>query len=132
MGKNADIGSFSTICAGTIDPTVLGDNVKVDSLVHVAHNCQIGDNTLVIACAEVSGSVRIGRDCWIGPNASIIEGRSIGDGSMVGLGAAVLKDVDPELTVAGSPSLPTALISRRNRALNALIDRYYAGNNNAE
>ncbi len=125
MGKNVDIGSFSTICAGTIDPTILGDNVKVDSLVHIAHNCEIGDNTLVIACAEVSGSVRVGGGCWIGPNASIIEGRSIGDGSVIGLGAAVLKDVDPLTTVAGNPALSTRLVSRRNRALSALVEAYY-------
>lgn len=125
-GRGADIGSFSTICAGTIDPTLLGDNVKVDSLVHIAHNCEIGDNTLVIACAEVSGSVRIGCNCWIGPNASVIEGHSIGDGSVIGLGAAVLKDVDPLTTVAGNPALSTRLVSRRNRALSALVEAYYA------
>jgi UDP-3-O-[3-hydroxymyristoyl] glucosamine N-acyltransferase LpxD len=127
-GRGADIGSFSTICAGTIDPTVLGDNVKVDSLVHIAHNCEIGDSTLVIACAEISGSVRVGRDCWIGPNASIIEGRSVGDGSVIGLGAAVLKDVDLLTTVAGNPALSTSLVSRRNRALSALVEAYYSGN----
>lgn len=125
-GENTDIGSFSTICAGTIDPTLLGDNVKIDSLVHIAHNCEIGDNTLVIACAEISGSVRIGRDCWIGPNVSVIEGRTIGDGSVVGMGAAVLKDVDSGTTVAGNPACPTPLISKRNKALNAMIDSYYS------
>ena len=47
------------VCAGTIDPTVIKANVKIDNLVH-AHNCHVGRGSIVTACAEVSGSVRIG------------------------------------------------------------------------
>ncbi len=126
IGSNVDIGCYTTVCAGTIDPTVIGNDAKIDSLVHVAHNCVVGDNTMIIACAEVSGSVRIGKGAWIGPNSSVIEGRTIGgDEATVGLGAVVLADVDDRATVAGNPAIATAEISRRNRAINCLIEGYY-------
>lgn len=121
IGSNAEIGSFTTVCAGTIDPTVVGNSVKIDSLVHVAHNCIVGDNAMIIACAEVSGSVCIGDGAWIGPNASIIEGRAIGSKATIGLGAVVIKNVEPGATVAGNPAQPTSEISKINRAIASLI-----------
>ncbi len=46
---------FHGCCCGTLKNTIIHDHVKVDNLVHIAHNCIIGENTMIIACAEVSG-----------------------------------------------------------------------------
>ena len=74
IGEHVEVGALTTICSGTIDPTVIENSVKIDDHVHIAHNCVIGENTVVTACAEVSGSVNIGHNCWIAPNVSIING----------------------------------------------------------
>lgn len=103
IGANVEIGALTTICSGTIDPTVIGDCVKIDDHVHIAHNCVVGEKTIVTACAEISGSVKIGRNCWIAPNVSIINGISIGNDATVGIGAVILKPVEDNAVLVGNP-----------------------------
>lgn len=104
IGDDVEIGAGSVIARGTLDATQLHNRVKIDDLVFIAHNVVIGEDSLVIANAEVSGSVRIGRNCWIGPSASLINGISVGDRAYVGIGAVVLKDVAPGAVVVGNPA----------------------------
>lgn len=104
IGDHVEIGSNSCIDKGAIVFTKIEDFVKIDNLVHIAHNCQIGKGSMIIAGAEVSGSVTLGEDVWVGPNACIIDGVSIGSNSMVGIGAVVTKSFGNNVTVAGNPA----------------------------
>jgi UDP-3-O-[3-hydroxymyristoyl] glucosamine N-acyltransferase len=104
IGNDVEIGALTSIGQGTIDPTYIGDNVKIDDSVFIAHNTKIGKRTYVIAQAEVSGSVEIGQDCWIGPSVCIRDGLKIGDNSILGMGSVVTKDVDCNMIVAGNPA----------------------------
>lgn len=104
IGSNVEIGALSTIVSGTIHPTVICDFVKIDDHIHLAHNCFIGENSIITACAEISGSVAIGKNSWIGPNVSIINKISIGENSLVGIGAVVTKSFGPNLTLVGNPA----------------------------
>ncbi len=99
-----EIGPNTTVCAGTIHPTLVGPYVKTDAHVHIAHNVVLGEATIVAACAEISGSVAIGRDVWIGPNATIRDGLEIGDSAFVAIGANVVKSVGARQTVLGNPA----------------------------
>lgn len=121
IGQNVEIGALNSVCAGTIDPTIVEDNVKTDFLIHIAHNCVIGEGAIITACAELSGSVTVGRSVWIAPNVSIAEGRQIGEGATVGIGAVVIKDVEPGVVVAGNPAKPTVEITKINRAITRLV-----------
>ena len=121
IGRNVEIGALNSVCAGTIDPTIVEDNAKTDFLVHIAHNCVIGEGAIITACAELSGSVTVGKRVWIAPNVSVTEGRQIGEGATVGIGAVVIKDVEPGVVVAGNPAKPTAEITKINRAIARLI-----------
>ena len=121
IGRNVEIGVFTAVCAGTINPTVIEDDVKVDDLVDLAHNCVVEKGAMVIACAELSGSVRVGQRSWVGPDASAIEIKGIGCGATVGIGAVVIGDVEPGAVVAGNPAKPTAEITRVNRAIARLV-----------
>lgn len=121
IGRNVEIGALNSVCAGTIDPTIVEDNVKTDFLIHVAHNCVIGEGSIITACAELSGSVTVGKRVWIAPNVSVIEGRQIGEGATIGIGAVVIKDVEPGAVVAGNPAKPTVEIATVNRAIARLI-----------
>lgn len=104
IGNHVEIGPNSTIDRGTLSETVIGDYVKIDNLVHVAHNVRIEHHSMLAACAEVSGSVQIGEGVWVGPNASIINGIKIGKKSLVGIGAVVSRDVQDESVVFGNPA----------------------------
>ncbi len=104
IGNGVEIGNNVCIDAGTFEPTIIGNSVKIDNLVHIAHNVVVGARTLITACAEISGSVKIGQDVWIAPNVSVIQKVSIGDGALVGIGSTVTKDVPIGLTVFGSPA----------------------------
>ena len=85
------IGSNTCIDQGVMMPTVIGQGTKIDNLVHIAHNVKIGKRNMVVACAEVSGSVITGDNCWIGPNASILNGIQLGNDVFVGIRAVVIE-----------------------------------------
>jgi len=104
IGDNVEIGSLNAIARGTLEDTVIGDNVKTDDHVFIAHNVEVGDNTLIIAGAEVSGGVKIGKNVWIAPQATIRNQVEIGDGAMIGMGAVVTKSVKAGAVVMGNPA----------------------------
>ena len=104
IGNNVYIGANSAIDRATIDSTIIGDNVKIDNLVHIAHNCVIENNTLLTAGAVLSGGVNIGEKCWISPNSTIHQKVKIGKNSTVGMGSVVLKKVKDDTTVFGNPA----------------------------
>lgn len=104
IGQYVEVGSCTTIARGTLSDTVIHDQVKIDNLVHIAHNVILHEGAFVIACAEVSGSVEIGKNAWIAPNACINQKLKIGDNALVGLGAVVTKNVEAESIVAGNPA----------------------------
>lgn len=117
IGENCEIGSFTTVCSGTIEPTIIRDHAKIDDHVHIAHNCDIGEGAMVVACAEVSGSVKVGQRSWLGPNCSIIDRITIGDDCVVGMGAVVLKSLPDGSVVAGSPAKLTTDLKRQSELL---------------
>ena len=101
---DVEIGALNSICRGAHGDTVIGSGVKTDNLVHVAHNCRLGKNSILTACAELSGGVIIGENVWIGPNSSVMEKIKIDNNSLVGIGSVVTKDVVANSVVAGSPA----------------------------
>lgn len=105
---DVEIGSFTTVCRGTIANTEIHRGAKIDDHVHVAHNVIVDEDAFVIACAELSGGARIGKRAWIAPGASLLPSVRIGDDAVVGLGAVVLRSVDCHATVVGNPARPLA------------------------
>ena len=104
IGNEVEIGALNSIARGTLNDTIIENGVKTDNLVHIAHNCHIGCNSLITACVELSGGVIVGKNVWIGPNSSVLEKIKIGDNAFIGIGSVVTKDVDPSIAVAGNPS----------------------------
>lgn len=104
IGKNVEIGENTSICRGTLSDTIIEDNVKIDNLVHLAHNCHVKDGAFIIACAEVSGGVTIGENAWIGPKVCILEKVTIGAGALIGIGSVVLSDVPEKTVFVGNPA----------------------------
>lgn len=106
IGADVDVGSCTCVARGVMAETVVEDGVKIDNLVHVAHNCVIKRGALVIACAELSGGVVVGEGAWVAPGVSVKQKVSIGRNSVVGLAAVVLNDVPEGTTVIGNPAKP--------------------------
>lgn len=104
IGNNVYVGANTAVDRGTLGDTIIENNVKIDNLVHVAHNCHVGEGSFVIACTILGGGTHIGKNCWIAPNVSVKEQTHINDGALVGLGAVVLKEVEANTVVVGNPA----------------------------
>ena len=100
---HAEIGSFTTVCRGTLGVTRIMNHAKIDDHVHIAHNVVIKDRSMIVACAEVSGSTEIGEDSWVAPGSVIRDAIVVGRDVTIGLGAVVLKDVPDGSIVLGNP-----------------------------
>lgn len=102
--NNVEIGNNTCIDRAVLGSTLIGENVKIDNLVHIAHGVQIGCNSLIIAKAMIAGSAVIGKNVWVAPSSSIMQKISIGDDVVIGMGAVVIKDVEKGAVVAGVPA----------------------------
>lgn len=104
IGDRVEVGANAAIDRGSLDDTRIGDDCKIDNLVHVAHNCDVGARSYLIAAAQLGGSVTVGEDVWVGPQVAMKQKVRIGDGATVGVGAVVIRDVAGATVVAGNPA----------------------------
>jgi len=116
IGHDVRIGCFSTVSRATLGETRIGDYVQIDDHVHVAHNVTIESDTIVTGGAEISGGVHVGPRVWLGPHCSLIQKIRIGENALIGIGAVVLRDVEPGRVAAAMPaSLLPASLNRPGR-----------------
>ncbi len=94
IGHDVEIGANTAIDRGAIEDTVLGNGVKIDNLVQIAHNCRIGDHTAIAGCAGLAGSSIIGARCMIGGAAMIVGHLSICDDVIVSGGTLVSSSIE--------------------------------------
>lgn len=104
IGDNVEIGSNTAIDRGSLKDTVISEGVKIDNLVHIAHNVFVGSHTHIIANSMIAGSVQIGSGCWIAPSVNILEHLQIGDNATIGVGSVVTKNIPSEEVWTGSPA----------------------------
>lgn len=93
IGDDVEIGANTTIDRGAMTDTVIGHGVKLDNQIQIAHNCQIGDHTLISGCVGVAGSARIGKHCVIGGAAMIHGHISIVDHVVVSAGTLISRSI---------------------------------------
>lgn len=104
IGENVRIGSYSCIDRGNLKNTKIGNGTKIDNLVHIGHNVEVGENCLIVAGSIICGSVKINDNCFIGANSVIKEHLEIGKNSKVGMGSVVTKNIPPNEIWAGNPA----------------------------
>lgn len=105
LGDRVSLGMNNVIARGVIDDTVIGGGTKMADLCHIGHNNQVGKDVSFISGVVVNGSCNIGENAYI--STSVLRNQStIGENAMVGMGAVVVKDVSPGVTVVGNPAKP--------------------------
>jgi UDP-3-O-[3-hydroxymyristoyl] glucosamine N-acyltransferase len=93
IGDDVEIGANTSIDRGALDDTLIGDGVKLDNQIQIAHNCSIGEHVAMAGCVGIAGSTRIGRRCTIG-GAGMISGHlELGDDVHVSGGTLVGKSL---------------------------------------
>lgn len=104
IGNNVEIGVCDNISCGSSRNTIIEDYVKIDALVHIAHDVYLGKNVEVVAGSIIGGFTKIEPYTYVGINASIRNRVNLGANSMVGMGAVVTKNVDNGMIVVGNPA----------------------------
>jgi len=105
IGSNTNIGSNCTIDRGTIDSTIIGNKVRIDNLVHIAHNVKVGDETIIAGQTGVAGGTQIGNNCIIGGQVGINGHITIGNKVTIAAKSGVTKSVANNLIIAGFPAI---------------------------
>lgn len=103
IGDNVSIGANTTIDCATMGSTIIHQGVKIDNLVQIAHNVEIGKNTVIAAQTGIAGSVTIGENCVIAGQVGFAGHITIANGTKIGAQAGVLKSIKKENTsITGS------------------------------
>lgn len=109
---DVEIGSNTTIDRATLGSTIIRRGVKLDNLIQVAHNVEIGENTVIAALVGISGSTKIGKNCMIGGQVGFVGHISIGDNVKIGAQAGVINDIQDGAIVLGSPAIDMSKFKR--------------------
>jgi len=101
---NVDIGSGSTIDRATLGSTIIRKGVKLDNQIQIAHNVEVGKNTVIAAQTGIAGSTKIGENCMIGGQVGIVGHLVIGNGVKIQAQSGITKNLKDGDTVQGTPA----------------------------
>ncbi|MBX2909277.1 MAG: hypothetical protein KF706_06575 [Chitinophagales bacterium] len=104
IGNNVQIFPFANIDRGTLGSTEIGNGSVIDHYVHVGHNSKIGESTIVCANSVLAGGSKINNRCFIGVNTLLKEKCEIGNDSITGIGAVVVKNIPDSEVWVGNPA----------------------------
>jgi len=106
IDDDCEIGAGNTIDRATFGKTWIKRGVKIDNLVHIAHNVEVGEDTLLVAQVGISGSTKIGKHCIIAGKTGIVGHIEIGDDVIIGGRSSINKSLASGSIVSGTPAVP--------------------------
>jgi UDP-3-O-[3-hydroxymyristoyl] glucosamine N-acyltransferase len=106
IGNDVEIGANTTIDRARFASTLIGDGTKIDNLVQIAHNVEIGKGCLIVAQVGISGSTKIADGAVLGGQVGVAGHLQIGKGCMVAAQSGVSKDIKDGSFVRGTPAMP--------------------------
>jgi UDP-3-O-[3-hydroxymyristoyl] glucosamine N-acyltransferase len=119
---DVELGSCVCVDRAKFSVTKIGRGTKIDNLVQIAHNVNIGPHCIIVGQAGMAGSVTLGTGVVLGGQSAIRDHITIGDQAMVAATAGVHEDVPPKTIVSGIPALPHRQSLREQAALRHLPD----------
>lgn len=117
---DVEIGSCVCVDRAKFGATRVGRGTKIDNLVQVGHNVQIGEHCIIVAQTGIAGSARLGIGVVVGGQTAIRDHITVGDGAMAAARSALVNDVPPKQLVSGMPALPHRQSLREQAALRRL------------
>jgi len=120
--NNVEIGANSCIDRATLESTIIRQGVKIDNLTQIAHNCDIGENTVIAACCGIAGSVRIGKNCIFAGQVGVKDHVKIGNQVMIGAQCGVHKNISDKQVILGSPAMEAKKMMKIFAAMKFLPD----------
>ena len=106
IGDDVEIGANTCVDRATMGCTRIANGVKLDNLIQVAHNCEIGQHTVMASQAGIAGSTKVGAHCMVGGQVGFAGHIHIGDGVQIGAQSGVPHDVAPGERIMGYPAVP--------------------------
>lgn len=106
LGDDVEIGANTTVDRGTLEDTVIGNDVKIDNLVQIGHNVKVGDHSILVSQVGVAGSTKIGKGVILAGQVGVAGHIRIGDGVKVAAQSGIHKNVKDEEIISGSPTMP--------------------------
>lgn len=122
LGDDVEVGANSTIDRGSLGDTVVGAGTKIDNLVHIGHNVEIGRHCMIVAQVGIAGSSELGDHVSLAGQAGIAGHLRIGDGARIAAQAGVIGDVPAGASYSGYPARPHRDAMRASAALFRLPD----------
>ncbi|MDD4777964.1 MAG: UDP-3-O-(3-hydroxymyristoyl)glucosamine N-acyltransferase [Fermentimonas sp.] len=121
---DVEIGANTTIDRSVIDSTIIRRGVKLDNLIQIAHNCEIGENTAMAAQVGIAGSTKIGENCVLGGQVGIGGHITIGKNSQIGAQAGIISNTKEDSELMGSPAFPVKNFFKSSIIIPKLPDMY--------
>ena len=121
IGDDVQIGANCTIDRGSMSDTIIGGHSRLDNLVHVAHNVEIGEYCVIAAQTGIAGSTKIGNQCFFGGQVGIAGHLTIGDKVTIAAQSGVMRNIEEGSKVAGSPATNILNWHKQTIALQKLI-----------
>lgn len=119
---DVEIGANTTVDRATMGSTRIRRGTKLDNLIQIAHNCVVGENTVMAAQGGVAGSTKIGSNCMIGGQVGFAGHIEVGDNVQIGAQAGIPGNVKPGSRLMGTPAIPMGNFARQAALLKRLPD----------
>ncbi|MDR3194297.1 MAG: UDP-3-O-(3-hydroxymyristoyl)glucosamine N-acyltransferase [Tannerella sp.] len=124
LEDDVEIGANTAVDRAVMDSTVIRRGVKLDNLIQVGHNVEIGEHTVMAAQAGIAGSTKVGRHCMVGGQAGMAGHIRIADEAKIAAQAGIMRSINKPDTVMGSPAIPVKDYLRSSVLFNKLPDIY--------
>ena len=124
LEDNVEIGANTCIDRATMGATIIRKGVKLDNLIQIAHNVEVGENTVMAAQVGIAGSTKVGRHCMFGGQVGLSGHIHIADNVILGAQCGVISDVKEQTTLLGAPAINAKSFMRSSAIFNRLPDMY--------
>ena len=113
LEDNVEIGANTTIDRATMGSTIIKKGVKLDNLIQIAHNVEVGEHTVIAAQAGIAGSAKVGSHAMIGGQVGVAGHIKLGDRIQVGAQSGIPNHVENDAVIMGYPAVPSKEFARQ-------------------